>query len=47
MVLPGPTLFGFFRDRISNAQPLPNGNTLVGEGVFGRFFEVTREGEVV
>ena len=37
----------FFSPLISNAQRLPNGNTLVCEGVFGRLFEVTREGEVV
>ena len=37
----------FFSDRISNAQRLPNGNTLVNEGMFGRFFEVTPAGEVV
>ncbi len=37
----------FYSPRISNAQRLPNGNTLINEGVFGRFFEVTSEGEVV
>ena len=37
----------FFSPRISNAQRLPNGNTLVDEGSFGRFFEVTPEGDVV
>ena len=37
----------FFSPRISNAQRLPNGNTLINEGWFGRFFEVTRAGEVV
>jgi len=26
---------------------LPNGNTFINEGWFGRFFEVTREGSVV
>jgi hypothetical protein len=26
---------------------LPNGNTLIDEGWFGRFFEVTPEGEAV
>src|SRR5215471_16408348 len=31
----------FYSDRISNAQRLPNGNTLIKEGQFGRFFEVT------
>lgn len=37
----------FFSDRISNAQRLPNGNTLINEGMSGRFFEVTPSGEVV
>jgi hypothetical protein len=39
--------FAFFSDRISNAQRLPNGNTLINEGVFGRFFEVTPDGDLV
>jgi len=37
----------FFSPRISNAQRLPNGNTLTCEGDFGRLFEVTSEGELV
>ena len=37
----------FFSPRISNAQRLPNGNTFINEGWFGRLFEVTREGAVV
>jgi hypothetical protein len=37
----------FFSPRISNAQRLPNGNTLIDEGWFGRFFEVTPQGETV
>jgi hypothetical protein len=37
----------FFSPRISNAQRLPNGNTLIDEGWSGRFFEVTSGGEVV
>jgi hypothetical protein len=32
---------------ISNAQRLPNGNTMINEGLFGRFFEVTPAGETV
>ncbi len=40
-------LIDFFSPLISNAQRLPNGNTLICEGSFGRIFEVTREGEVV
>jgi hypothetical protein len=37
----------FFSPRISNAQRRPNGNTLINDGWFGRFFEVTAKGEVV
>ena len=37
----------FFSPYISSAQRLPNGNTLITEGNFGRFFEVTTEGEIV
>jgi hypothetical protein len=37
----------FFSPRISNTQRLPNGNTLINEGWFGRLFEVTPEGETV
>jgi len=37
----------FFSPRISNAQRLPNGNTLICEGDFGRLFEVTVGGEIV
>lgn len=37
----------FFSPRISNAQRLPNGNTLICEGDFGRLFEVTADGETV
>jgi outer membrane protein assembly factor BamB len=37
----------FFSPRISNAQRLPNGNTLICEGSFGRIFEVTANGETV
>jgi Arylsulfotransferase (ASST) len=37
----------FFSPRISNAQRLPSGNTLICEGDFGRLFEVTAGGELV
>lgn len=37
----------FFSPFISGARRLPNGNTLIIEGVFGRMFQVTPEGEVV
>ncbi len=37
----------FFSPHLSSAQRLPNGNTLICEGTFGRFLEVTAEGETV
>jgi hypothetical protein len=37
----------FFSPLISGARRLPNGNTLVTEGNFGRIFQVTKEGDVV
>ena len=37
----------FFSPEQGNAQRLPNGNTLINEGFFGRIFEVTSEGDVV
>src|SRR5499433_2837689 len=39
--------WNFFSPRMGNAQRLPNGNTLVCESSFGRFFEVTADGEIV
>jgi hypothetical protein len=40
-------IFNFYSPYESSAQRLPNGNTFICEGVFGRLFEVTRDGEVV
>ncbi len=40
-------MYDFFSPYISNARRLPNGNTLICEGNFGRIFEVTSEGQVV
>ena len=37
----------FFSSEISGVQRLPNGNTLVCEGVHGAFFEITPLGETV
>jgi hypothetical protein len=37
----------FYSDRISGAQRLPNGNTLICEGNKGRIFEVTPLNEIV
>jgi uncharacterized protein (UPF0248 family) len=39
--------WNFFSPRMGIAQRLANGNTLLTESSFGRFFEVTREGEIV
>ena len=39
--------WNFFSPRMGNAQRLPNGNTLITESSFGRFFEVTKEQEIV
>ena len=37
----------FLQLPVSNAQRLPNGNTLICEGDTGRLFEVTSAGELV
>lgn len=37
----------FFSAFISSARRLPNGNTLIDEGMNGRFFQVTPRGEIV
>jgi hypothetical protein len=37
----------FWSPLFSNAQRLPNGNTLINEGVSGRLFEVTPDGDTV
>ena len=37
----------FYADIRSNAQRLPNGNTLITDGTAARIFEVTREGKTV
>jgi len=37
----------FFSSCVSNAQRLPNGNTLITEGMNGRIFQVTPQGQVV
>jgi hypothetical protein len=37
----------FHSSFVSNAQRLPNGNTLITEGMHGRIFQVTQTGEIV
>ncbi|MFC9979206.1 aryl-sulfate sulfotransferase [Gordonia sp. NPDC127522] len=39
--------WAFFSSFVSNAQRLPNGNTLITEGMQGRLFQVTPQGDVV
>lgn len=43
----GSPFWGFYSSFISSARRLPNGNTLICEGMYGRIFQVTREGEIV
>ena len=43
----GTEKFQFFSHYVSNAQRLPNGNTMVNEGADGRIFELTPEKEIV
>lgn len=42
---PNPT--DFYSPEVSGVQRLPNGNTLICEGIPGHFFEITPAGEVV
>ncbi|MHC1479079.1 aryl-sulfate sulfotransferase [Frateuria aurantia] len=39
--------WAFFSSFISSARRLPNGNTLIDEGMNGRVFQVTPEGDIV
>jgi len=43
----GSPPLSFFSPHISGQQRLANGNTLICEGGWGRFFEVTPDGEIV
>ena len=42
----GGPFWGFYSSFISSARRLPNGNTLICEGMHGRIFQVTEEGEI-
>ena len=42
-----PSARSWYAPIVSNAQRLPNGNTLITDGEAGRIFEVTREGKTV
>lgn len=43
----GQTQWSFYSAFISSARRLPNGNTLVDEGMNGRFFQITPQGDIV
>jgi hypothetical protein len=43
----GQPLWTFFSSFISSARRLPNGNTLICEGMNGRIFQITPQGEIV
>jgi hypothetical protein len=43
----GRPVWSFFSSFVSNAQRLPNGNTLIDEGMDGRFFQITPSGDIV
>jgi len=43
----GLPFWTFFSSFISSARRLPNGNTLICEGMHGRIFQVTEKGEIV
>ena len=40
-------VWNFYSSFISSARRLPNGNTLIDEGMNGRIFQVTPAGEIV
>ncbi|MEO5999418.1 MAG: aryl-sulfate sulfotransferase [Chitinophagaceae bacterium] len=42
-----PDSISFWSNYISGAQRMSNGNTFIDEGGKGRFFEVTKEGEII
>jgi hypothetical protein len=43
----GQSIWSFFTWFIGSAERLPNGDTLITEGAFGRIFEVTVDGQIV
>lgn len=46
-IIPRGKMHHFYSSYVSNAQRLPNGNTLITEGLVGRIFEVTNKSEIV
>jgi hypothetical protein len=43
----GRPVWSFYSSFVSSAQRLPNGNTLIDEGMDGRFFQITPDGDIV
>jgi len=43
----GRPVWSFFSSFVSSASRLPNGNTLIDEGMNGRLFQITPEGDIV
>ncbi len=43
----GQPVWSFHSSFISSARRLPNGNTLIDEGMYGRIFQITPEGDIV
>ena len=43
----GRPVWSFFSSFVSSATRLPNGNTLIDEGMTGRFFQITPNGDIV
>lgn len=43
----GRPTWSFFSSFVSSARRLPNGNTLIDEGMTGRFFQITPTGDIV
>lgn len=43
----GENALAFFTPFIGNVERLPNGNTLIDEGIYGRLFQVTPAGQIV
>jgi hypothetical protein len=43
----GRPAWSYFTSFVSNAQRLPNGNTLIDEGMNGRIFQITPTGDIV
>ncbi len=47
LLIPKGKMHHFYSSYVSSAQRLPNGNTMITEGMVGRVFEVTNMGKIV